>query len=184
MPRSREQFAQIREESKMNMLEKSVLFFAENGLEGTRIGALAKSVGMAQGSLYSYFNSKEDFYDEVLKFSCEKNGIEEIREMAALDIPPIRKLRYISDFILKRIASEKINCAYMMMSLQKKNEELFSIMEKIIKEGQKEGSFAKGNTGKIADYYLNVVYIYSLKKLHDPDLALITSEELERVVRG
>lgn len=184
MPRSREQNAQIREESKRKMLEKSALFFAERGLQGTKIGDLAKYVGMAQGSLYTYFNSKEKMYDEIIDFSCEKNGTDEIRKISEMDIPPIRKLRYISDYILKNMASEKMYCAYMMLSLEKRNDALLSILMDIVKTGQKEGSFAKGNVEKIADYYLSVVYIYCKKKLHDPSISLITSEELERVVRG
>ena len=61
---------------------------------------------------------------------------------------------------------------------------LFEMMKSIIKSGQKDGAFAKGDAGKTAEYFLSVIYIYSVKKVNDPSCAMLTSSELERVIRG
>ena len=60
----------------------------------------------------------------------------------------------------------------------------FEMMKSIIKSGQKDGAFAKGDAGKTAEYFLSVIYIYSVKKVNDPSCAMLTSSELERVIRG
>ncbi|MBO4928428.1 MAG: TetR/AcrR family transcriptional regulator [Clostridiales bacterium] len=191
MPRSREQNAKIREESKTKILQKSIQYFAKNGVEGTKIGDLTKGIGISQGALYVYFQSKEDLYNEVLLFAQQKIASEELLQFAQMDVPAIRKLRYISDYILKKLQEEKSYGYHMLLALErrarglsKEDDPLFDLMKSIIKEGQKDGSFAKGNAAKTAEYFWSVVYIYSVKKCNDPKCELLTSSELERVVRG
>lgn len=192
MPRSREQNAKIREVAKTNILQKSVAFFAKNGVEGTRIGDLTKGIGISQGALYVYFDSKEDLYNEVVKFSQEKIITEELLQFESMDVPAVRKLRYISDYILKHIQEEKMYADYLILALEnemkkasKRDENpMYVFMKNIIKEGQKDGAFVKGDADKTADYFWSVVYIYSVKKCNDPKNVMLNSSELERVVRG
>ncbi len=195
MPKSREQCAQIREDKRNKILDESVFYFAKHGLDGTKIGDLSKAIGIAQGSIYSYFTSKEDLFYEVQKLSRERIGEEEIDKINDKDVPPVRKLRYISDFILKNLSENEMYCAYFYLAFyeqmmgrkeKKKASEnhLMDVMSRIISQGQKEGFFAKGDAKKAADYYIGVVFLYSIKKLHDPNVELLNSSELERVIRG
>ena len=191
MPRSREQNERIREESKTNILTKSVPYFAKNGVEGTKIGDLTKGIKISQGALYIYFDSKEDLYREAAKFSMEKIVTEDLLAIDEMDVPPVRKLRYVSDHILKKLDADKSYVNYMILALEgiakgtdKDENPLLDLMKSIIKSGQKDGAFAKGDATKTAEYFLSVIYIYSVKKCNDPMCAMLTSSELERVVRG
>ena len=191
MPRSREQNAELREKSKTNILLKSVPFFAKNGVVGTRIGELSKGIGVSQGAIYVYFDGKEDLYRELVHFSQEKITSEELLAIDEKDVPAVRKLRYVSDLILKNLNDDKMYVYYMILALEglatgrsKEESPLFDLMKSIIKNGQKDGSFAKGDAGKIAEYYWSVVYIFATKKCNDPKCAMPTSSELERVVLG
>ena len=191
MPRSREQNEELRERSKTNILSKSVPYFAKNGLEGTKIGDLTKRIQISQGALYVYFNSKEDLYRELVKYCQEKVTTEDLMNYGEMDVPAIRKLRYVSDHILKKLSQDKMYVYYMILALEDlakgrghDENQLFDLLKNIIKEGQKDGSFPKGNAGKIAEYYLSVVYIFSVKKCNDMNCEMLNSSELERVVRG
>ncbi len=192
MPRSREQNAQIRETAKTNILQKSVSFFAKNGVEGTKIGDLAKGIGISQGALYVYFDSKEDLYGEAVRFSQEKIMIDKLLQIESMDVPAVRKLRYISDYILKHMNDEKMYASYLLLALEnemKKSSDhssnpMYSLVHNIIKDGQKDGAFTKGDIDKTADYFWSVVYIYCVKKCNNPKCILLNSSELERVVRG
>ena len=191
MPRSREQNEKIREEAKTKILQKSVAFFAKNGVEGTKIGNLTKGIGISQGALYVYYNTKEEVYDAVVLFAKEKIATEELLAIEEKDVPAVRKLRYITDYILKKIEDDKAYTNYLLLALKDRAEGrfsaddlLFSMMKNVIKEGQKDGSFAKGNAEKTADYFLSVLYIFCVKKVNDPKCNLLTSSELERVIRG
>ena len=60
--------------------------------------------------------------------------------------------------------------------------ELYQITEKIIKQGQKEGSIVDGLPVKLADYYWGVVYLYALKKLFTTKYEMISDKDLARVL--
>ena len=192
MPRSREQNALIREQAKNNILQKSVAFFAKNGVKGTTIGELTKGIGISQGAIYVYYDSKEDLYQDVVLFARGKILSESLLEIEKMNVPAIRKLRYISDMILKNLSEEKLYASYLYLALDpfmksgfsKEENPFFDLMKSVIKEGQKDGAFAKGDVVKTAEYFWSVVYIYSMKKVHDTKCTLLTSSELERVIRG
>ena len=60
MPKSQERCQEIREETRNLIIRKSILYFARNGFAGTKISDLSKHIGIAQGTIYIYFKSKEE----------------------------------------------------------------------------------------------------------------------------
>ena len=191
MPKSREQNEKIRKESKRNILLKSIPFFARNGVEGTTISELTKGIKISQGAIYLYFQSKEDLYCESIHFAQEVVASEELLKIGEMDVPAIRKLRYVSDLILKKIVEDKSYVYYMILATSDmatgrgyEGNAMFDMMCDIVKKGQKDGSFARGDAGKIAEYYWSVVYILSVKRCNDPKCAMLNSSELERIVIG
>lgn len=73
-PRSEEQFAQIREERKHQILEAALEVFAQDSYHGASMAAVAKKAKVSKGLIYNYFKSKEeilislvvDVFDEVM----------------------------------------------------------------------------------------------------------------------
>ena len=73
-PRSEEQFAQIREERKHQILDAALHVFAEDSYHGASMAAVAKRAKISKGLIYNYFKSKEeilvslvvDVFDEVM----------------------------------------------------------------------------------------------------------------------
>lgn len=74
-PRSEEQFAQIREERKHQILEAALEVFAQDSYHGASMAAVAKKAKVSKGLIYNYFKSKEevlislvvDIFDEVME---------------------------------------------------------------------------------------------------------------------
>jgi len=62
MPKSKERWQEIREEMRNTILQKSLLYFAKNGFAGTKISELSRNIGVAQGTIYIYFESKEELF--------------------------------------------------------------------------------------------------------------------------
>lgn len=58
MPKSLERCQEMRSK----ILYESMLYFAKNGFAGTKISDLSKKIGIAQGTIYVYFQSKEDLF--------------------------------------------------------------------------------------------------------------------------
>ncbi len=73
-PRSPEQFAEIREERKHQILMAALHVFAEDSYHGSSMAAVAKRANVSKGLIYNYFDSKEevlktlivDLFDEMM----------------------------------------------------------------------------------------------------------------------
>jgi len=60
-------FKQIPEQKRQRVLREAAQLFAERGFSATDVAELASRAGVSKGSLYNYFESKEDLYLHVCK---------------------------------------------------------------------------------------------------------------------
>ena len=65
MPKTEEQCKQMRSDMRNKILKMSSLYFARNGFGDTKISDLAKHIGIGQGTIYLYFKSKEELFEEI-----------------------------------------------------------------------------------------------------------------------
>jgi AcrR family transcriptional regulator len=65
-PRTKEQFANIRKERKLQIIEAALEVFAQNGFHKASISEIAKEAGISKGLLYNYFQDKEELLIEVM----------------------------------------------------------------------------------------------------------------------
>ena len=56
-----------KEERRDQILTAAASIFFVNGFEGAKMSEIAKMAGIGKGTLYEYFNSKEDLYNETVK---------------------------------------------------------------------------------------------------------------------
>lgn len=195
MPKSQERCQEIREETRSKILNESILYFAKNGFAGTKISELAKHIGIGQGTLYIYFKSKEELFSEIFALINSSKEIEELNNLIRLPLSAKRKIRKLSNRIMTRLMQDDIYAAKVVLNTQMMLEqkdfvsaettyqsEIYQITEKIIKQGQKEGSVVEGLPVKLADYYWGVVYLYALKKLFATKYKMISEEDLSRVL--
>lgn len=196
MPKSKERCKEIREEMRNTILQKSLLYFARNGFAGTKISDLSKNIGIAQGTIYVYFESKEELFQEILKIADSNEMLKKMKLLVAMPVSAKKKLRMLSDTLLNRLAEDETFAAMIALNTQmllEKNEgysseettyqtELYRYTSKIIEQGQKENSMVDGSSMKLADYYWGVVYLYSLKRLFTTEYEMISVDDLERTV--
>lgn len=196
MPKSPKQCEEIRTEMRNKILKKSIFYFARNGFSGTKISDLAKYIGIGQGTIYIYFESKDNLFQEIYKIINRDEDIKRIKLLASLPIQAKHKIHKLTKNVLHEL-EEDDNFAGMialntqMLLEQDENSsaygttyqsELYKYMAKIIKQGQKEDSIVSGNPLKLADYYWGVVYLYALKKLFTTKYEMINEEDLERTL--
>jgi hypothetical protein len=196
MPKSKVRCEIVRTEMRNKILQKSILYFAKNGFSGTKISDLSKHIGIAQGTIYIYFESKDKLFKEIYQMTNREKDISQIKLLASLPIPAKLKIHKLTKEVLYQL-EEDDNFAGMIalntqMLLEQDNNnsefgltyqtELYQYMTKIIEQGQKEGSVVSGNPLKLADYYWGVVYLYALKKLFTTRYEIISAEDLERTV--
>ena len=196
MPKSKERCQEIREEMRNTILQKSLLYFARNGFAGTKISDLSKNIGIGQGTIYVYFESKEELFQEILKVADSNEILKKMKLLVAMPISAKKKLHMLSETVLNRLEKDETFAAMIALNTQmllEKNEEysseettyqteLYNYTSKIIEQGQKEKSMVVGSSMKLADYYWGVVYLYSLKRLFTSEYEMISMDDLERTV--
>lgn len=196
MPKSKERCQEIREEMRNTILQKSLLYFARNGFSGTKISDLSKNIGIGQGTIYVYFESKEELFQEILKIADSNELIKKMKLLVAMPISAKKKLRMLSETVLNLLEDDETFAAMIALNTQmllERNEvyssgkttyqtELYNYTAKIIEQGQEEKSMIDDSSMKLADYYWGVVYLYSLKRLFTSEYEMISVIDLERTV--
>ncbi len=76
MPRTEEQFEEIREQKRALIMSTSMELFAEEGYHNVSISKIADKAGISKGLMYNYFKSKE-----ALIISIIDEGIEELFDL-------------------------------------------------------------------------------------------------------
>ena len=196
MPKSKERCQEIRDEMRKTILQKSLLYFAKNGFAGTKISDLSRNIGIAQGTIYVYFESKEELYQEILHVADCEQELKQLKLLMHLPISAKSKLRRLSETVIYNLVNDAMFAAKIALNTQilfgqSKNfaavdtsyqSKLYSCTAKIIEQGQKEETMSSGSAIKLADYYWGVVYLYALKSLFTTRYEMITVDDLERTV--
>jgi AcrR family transcriptional regulator len=94
---------ETREKVRRRLLETAAHHFAERGLAGAQVDAIALAAGYAKGTVYNYFATKEHLFAEVLAEGCrsaveryaasrqEGNVRDSLRALAAADVAVLRE---------------------------------------------------------------------------------------------
>jgi AcrR family transcriptional regulator len=69
MPRTPEQYKEIREGRKEQIMKSALLLFAKEGYGHVSIASLARHAGISKGLMYNYFDSKEELLKSVIDYS-------------------------------------------------------------------------------------------------------------------
>ncbi|CAM2065540.1 TetR/AcrR family transcriptional regulator [Sulfidibacter corallicola] len=136
-------------EKKQRIHEAAIRVMARNGYHGTTVSQIAKAARVADGTLYLYFENKDDLlvgiFDEIMdRFISE--GLSVIDEMA----DPIEKLKRIVELHLKALGSDedlacifqielRHNIHHMKRFSQSKLRQYFNIVERVIRDAQEQG---------------------------------------------
>lgn len=196
MPKSKERCQEIREEMRSTILQKSMLYFARYGFAGTKMSDLSRSIGIGQGTIYVYFESKDELFQEILRIAQYDKELKQMERLICLPLPARAKLRRVSETMLSGLYEDEQFAARIALNTQMLLEqsgehssdktsyqtELYACTAKIIAQGQNEGTMAAGSAMKLADYYWSVIYLYALKRLFTTQYEMITADDLERTV--
>ncbi len=79
------------------LLEIGERLFAQHGYKEVNIEAICESVGMATGSFYNYFPSKDAFYEQILT-KLETRGIEQADRLVSGLQSPLNQLKALYRF--------------------------------------------------------------------------------------
>ncbi len=187
------------QDKRKRILDAAVRVFAEHGYHGARVGDIAKDAGVAHGLLYHYFASK----DEVLRTIFVENWgelIARFRAVEAADEPAEAKLEGIAKILLRTWRNDPALVTVMVREvarsqlLQEQVEdvrEAFTILERVIEEGQSTGVFRRDLDARLASWVVyggleEVLTGWVLGQLPDGEDAVARAEHaaVELALRG
>ncbi|MBN1595986.1 TetR family transcriptional regulator [candidate division FCPU426 bacterium] len=130
-----------KEAQRQRIIRAAVAVFGKYGFYKSTISQIAIAAGMGRGTLYWYFESKEELFHAMTKQFCE-SAIDQVKkELGAED--------HFED-ILRRLIRSWLDSAV-------KQKELFHIMYSIY--GQMQGEFAQSMQGAMRDMYQAIMAI-------------------------
>ena len=171
-----------------------MIYFARNGYSGTKISDLSKFIGIGQGTLYSYFPSKENLFKVIVNNATVENE-NKLLQLKRAPINAADKIMMLSINILEIIKEDtsfsymfvlyiqysmenNFNNSYTETNKQKPNQ----ILSEIILDGQKEETIVPGDTYELADLYWSMVHIIALKKVFDKNHEVFQAKQLARLL--
>ncbi|MFA5780480.1 MAG: TetR/AcrR family transcriptional regulator [Elusimicrobiota bacterium] len=143
------------------------------------IGEIAKKAGVAKGTVYLYFESKEELYFSIIFMLIDKMK-EFADDIQKGGMPPSKKLllllekqsvfmeKYRNIFLAIRQNIKSHKEKY-HLAMQKKFGEIISIITKIIAAGIKTGEFKNYPSSSLAMLYMSLMFANAHQKIdmHD-----------------
>jgi AcrR family transcriptional regulator len=158
-PRSKQQFEQIKEDRRAQILDAALSVFARRGLAATKIGDIAEQAGLSHGLVYHYFASKDDIFVELVRIA-EQSAQSALQQAEALPLPPLEKLRAITAMMLQTMSGSNQSALYFTVMAQAtlsdstpaqaqailaRFDAPVGIMARIIAQGQADGTLRNGD---------------------------------------
>ena len=178
MPKTKEQFEQIRNERITKILENALYLFAMKGYDAVNLDEVTKLSNCSHGLLYHYFKGK----DELYLATVNEIVIPYMKEIVK-DIDFNQKAKFVTHDILEAVL-KKIKAVddrnaliiylFLNIHLQKnlfgktKNERMLTFLKvlELVERGQKEGDFNSHDPEELAICILSTVKGMSYTRIH------------------
>lgn len=134
MPRKEEQFEEIRQKRKAEIMETALALFAEQGYHNTSISKIAKTAGVSKGLMYNYYDSKEALLDAILFGAMDEKQIA-AQSIAMSQIPPKQRLRMMIEGTFAMV-NTRLHHWKLMMALSLQDEISEHIKQKFMVQRQ------------------------------------------------
>lgn len=182
--------------TKRKIFETSMKLFAEKGYEATSIEEITATVGVAKGTLYYHFSSKEEIFNflieegiKLLQNSIDiktaklENYIDKLKAVILIEIKIVVKYEDFITILLSQLyGTETRN-----KKCQKHVFEYISKIEKIVEDGIKNGQIKNGNPKAIASEIYGLIassLIYKLKNEKDIEVIKLYKEYENTIIEG
>ena len=182
--------------TKRRIFETSLKLFAEKGYDNTSIEEITATVGVAKGTLYYHFSSKEEIFDFLveegikllqnsvdIKTSKYENYVDKIKAIILIQIKIVNKYKDIITILLSQFyGTEKRN--------QKCKQYIYEYIDKI------EGIVQKGIEAKQIKHgdvkiYASEIYglissclLYKLRESEEYDIEKLYKQFENTIIKG
>ena len=182
--------------TKRKIFETSMKLFADKGYDATSVEEITATVGVAKGTLYYHFSSKEEIFNflveegmKLLHNSVEiktenlTNSIDKIRAVMLIQLKVMKKYDEFITILLSQIWGNEPRHQQFRTYIYN----YINVIEGFIKEGIENGTFRPCNTRLIAEAIFGMICplkIYKIEKNEELDNETIVNELMESIIHG
>ena len=182
--------------TKRKIFETAMKLFAEKGYEATSVEEITATVGVAKGTLYYHFSSKEEIYNFLIE-----EGMKLLQNSIAIKTEkltdPIAKLRAVLIIQLKVIMKYDEFITILLSQIwgieprhqyfRKYIYEYIDVIKSIIDEGISKNVIKSGDSYLMASNIFGAicsVKMYKLKNNLEIDIERVAEEIIEYILKG
>jgi len=144
-------FARAGGDKREAILRAAITVFAHNGYFNSKVADIAREAGVADGTVYLYFKSKEEMLHSIFDRSVDE-ALADAREQIKLITDPREKLRRIALLHLERLGADRDLAVVFQVELRGSTKfmeefsaagfaEYLTLIRTTIEEGQQAGVF-------------------------------------------
>ena len=146
------------------ILRAAITVFAHNGYFNSKVADIAREAGVADGTVYLYFKSKEDILHSIFDRSVEE-ALEAARNQVKQVTDPREKLRQIAFLHLERLGADRDLAVVFQVELRGSTKfmeefsaagfaEYLQLIRSTFEEGQRAGVFRPDLNAKVVSKIL------------------------------
>ena len=182
--------------TKRKIFETSMKLFAQKGYAATSIEEITATVGVAKGTLYYHFSSKEEIFNflieegmKLLQNSIDiktakfTNYIDKMKAIVLIQIKIVIKYEDLITILLSQFWGHETR----NQKCQKHILEYIGKIENIVKEGIEVGQIKKGNPQAIASEIYGLIcssLVYKTRSEEKIDMMKLYKEFENTVIEG
>ena len=182
--------------TKRKIFETSMKLFAEKGYDATSIEEITATVGVAKGTLYYHFSSKEEIFNFLIeegikllqnsiyiKTSKYTNYIDKIKAIVLIEIKIVQKYENLITILLSQFYGKESRNQKCQMHVYEYIEQI----EQIVREGINKGEIKQGEPKAMASEIYGLIcstLVYKLRNQDTFDVANIYKEFERTVIEG
>ncbi len=171
--------------------EASIRVFNRRGFKGASMSAVAAELDIDRASLYYYFSSKEELFDQLVRTVVERN-LELIKQIESSGVSPRRKLRDLVNTLMTSYGDNyplfyiyiRENLSHVSdartewsKSMRKINAETVDSVISIVEEGYADNSLRKVGSSRVVAYGILGIVGWTHRWFR-PDRSDVSAEEI------
>src|SRR5216683_6148698 len=146
------------------ILRAAIRVFAGNGYFNSKVADIAREAGVADGTVYLYFKSKEEILHSIFDRTVDEAVADARKQLDAIS-DPREKLRQIARLHLERLGADRDLAVVFQVELRGSTKfmeefsaagfaEYLGLLRAIFEEGQRAGVFRKDLNAKVVSKIL------------------------------
>lgn len=177
MPRTKEQFAQMRIATQQKILEAAMQLFVQKGFAPTSVQDIADLAGVSVGLVYRHFASKDALFAHIVQGATE--GLAAVTQSLEQDGDPAEQMRALAQEMYDDMAKGDDLCNLMVLisqaflshdatpgldALIAQDTQMIRAAAHVIQRGQQSGAFSPGDPLQMATLFYSSIQGLGLMK--------------------